>query len=294
MEDWKKKFLQRERAVFKAESAWKRLILRYQYLLWPSVFKIIGKLQADNDGRLKFSIINIQEASRVGAEVRATFKKEQRGLFGFLLDSFRSILGLSTDFYKGVKPVTPTNEQQVLNRMLKLYGYDNGNITPGSLFAALSNTDAVSADIAQRINQAILSRQDLKQFQQQFFADFINPNSGFAARYYNRFTRDLFFQFDRGVALAYADQLGLTHAIYAGTIKDTTRDFCEARNNKVYSRGEIANWNNQSWKGKDARVPVEVACGGYNCRHTYNYIDQALADVIGAQSGGINTYRDVE
>lgn len=292
--DWKKKFMERERAVFKAESAWKRLILRYQFLLWPAVYKIVQKLKADQQGKIVFSVTNIQEASRVGAEVAATFKREQKSIFGQLIDSFKQILGLSTDFYRGIKPVTPTNEQKVLNRMLKLYGYDEGKIIPGSLFASLSNTDAVSADIAQRINQAILSRQDLSQFQQQFFADFINPNSGFAARYYNRFTRDLFFQFDRGVALAYADELGLTHAVYAGTIKDTTRDFCEARNNKVYSRQEIATWNNQDWKGKDAKVPVEVACGGYNCRHTYNYIDQALADVIGAQSGGINTYRDVK
>jgi hypothetical protein len=293
MSDWKEKFLRREREVFKAESAWRRFILRYQFLLWPAVNTILGKLMADQEGRIAFTIENIQQAGKVGTEVRAMFNQNKQGFFSQLVNSLRRIFGLSTAFYNDIKPINQSREERVLSKVLQAYGYKDGKVTEGSLFAALSNTDTISQDIAQRINQAILSRQDLKQFQQQFFADFINPNSGFAARYYNRFTRDLFFQFDRAVALAYADELGLTHAIYAGTIKDTTRDFCEARNNKVYTRAEIANWNNQDWKGKDKRVPVEVSCGGYNCRHTYNYIDEALAEVIGKQSGGINTYRDV-
>jgi hypothetical protein len=292
--NWKDKFMARERAVFAAEAAWKRLILRYQFLLWPSINAIINKIQAEQDGRIKFTITNIQEAGKVSTEVASVFKRQQKTIFEQIIQGFRRIFGLSTDFYQDIQPIAQSKEQQVLSRMLRLYGYDNGKVQPGSLFAALSNTEAISQDIAQRINQAIISRQNLDEFRQQFFADFVNPNSGFAARYYNRFTRDLFFQFDRGTALAYADELGLTHAIYAGTIKDTTRGFCEARNNKVYTREEIARWNNQSWKGKDTRVPVEIACGGYNCRHTYNYVDQSIADVIASQSGGLNTYRDVE
>ena len=185
-----------------------------------------------------------------------------------------------------------SSENEVLKQLLQYYGYKDNKVIEGSLFDALNPGTDLTADIARRIQNALIMGLNKDDFRRQFQRDFNDPNSGFAMQYYTRWTKDLFFQFDRATAKALANKLNLEHAVYAGTLKDNTREFCEERLNRVYTTDEIASWNKKEWKGKNRTVPVELACGGYNCRHTLNYITKELAEVLGARQGGINTYNE--
>jgi hypothetical protein len=284
----------REKQAAASDTLMNRLWQRFQLAAWPELETVIGAMAVDKAGRITFTLSNLQRAQRVGVVVSAVYRRTmRRTVIDFLVGAFRKLFKLNTDYAKEMGNVTETAEQRVLTRLLRFYGYQDGEVLPNTLLAALDPDNGLTADISRRVQGAIAQRMPLGQFRQQFRKEFVNPKSGFAARYYRRWTNDLMMQFDRGVGMAYADELGLQHALYAGTQKDNTRDFCEARLNRVYTRPTIADWNNRQWKGKHGDLPVELACGGYNCRHILNYISPELAAVIGPQRGGIDTYAEV-
>lgn len=293
--NWEDIARQRERSAMKADAGLKGLWARIQTALWPELDAIIGGMAVDKAGRLTFTLSNMQKAQRVGMKVSAVWKRALGSMvMDFLIGAFKGLLGVNKRYIQAVAPnATEKAEERIMKRLLAFYGYKDGEVIPGTLFDALNPDKGLSAEIARKVQTAIASRQTLAQFRAQFMADFINPQSGFMARYYRRWTNDLFMQFDRGVGLAYAEELGLQHAVYAGTMKDNTRDFCERRLNRVYTRDTIAAWNRQQWNGKHRDIPVELACGGYNCRHTLNYISPELAAVVGEQRGGIDTYNQI-
>lgn len=295
MTNWEEIVRRIERQASTADTLLQRLWWQFQLVAWPEVEKVLGGIAVDRAGRITFTLANLQRAQQVGVVVSAVYRRTLRKkIIDFLVGTFRKLFKLNTDYAREMGNITEAAENRVLSRLLRFYGYDNGKILPGTLFDALAPNNGLTADIARRVSAAIAQRMPLEQFRQQFRADFINPQSGFAARYYRRWTNDLMMQFDRVVSLAYADELGLQHAVYAGTQKDNTREFCEARLNRVYTLDVIANWNNMQWKGKHRDLPVELACGGYNCRHTLNYISPELAAVLASQRGGINTYANVK
>ena len=81
----------------------------------------------------------------------------------------------------------------------------------------------------------------------------------------------------RSIAESYSKSLELDYAIYAGGEIKTTRDFCDERNGNVYTRKEIAEWNNLEWPGKKKDNNIFIDCGGYNCRHELDWISKQLA-----------------
>lgn len=293
--NWEELARRRESAIIKADAGLKPLWNRIQSAMWPHLDAIIGGMAVDNVGRMTFTLSNLQRAQRVGLRLSAVWKTTLSSVvMDYLIGSFRKLLGLNTDYVKAVTPnVTQTAEDRVLRRLLALYGYADGQVIPGTLFDALNPDKGLALEVSRKVQAAIAAKLPLEKFRAQMRKDFLHPTSGFMARYYRRWTNDLFMQFDRGVQMAYADEARLTHAVYAGTMKDTTRDFCESRLNRVYSRKEIASWNAKDWNGKHKDIPVELACGGYNCRHTLNYISEPMAEVIAATRGGINTYAEI-
>ena len=291
MTNWDDIARRREREAVTSDTALQRLWQRFQLAAWPELDAVLGAMAVDKGGRIVFNLANIQRSQRIGVVVSAVWRRSfSRIVIDFLVGAFRKLFGLNTDYARVMGNVTESAEQKVLKRLFRYYGYDEGKVIPGTLFDALDPGKGMTQDIARRVQSAIASKVPLEQFRQQFRAEFINPKSGFAARYYRRWTNDLFMQFDRGVGLAYADELGLNHAIWAHTIIDTTRNHCYKCANRVFSRSFIAKMNDEQWAGKHTYLPVEFAQGGFGCRGTFNYVSDQLAEIIGAQRGGIDVY----
>jgi hypothetical protein len=72
--------------------------------------------------------------------------------------------------------------------------------------------------------------------------------------------------FDGQFAKFRADELGLTHYIYYGTIIRDSRDFCVEHVNKVFTEEEARELWQKEWEGKSGNDPF-LDRGGYNCRH---------------------------
>lgn len=72
--------------------------------------------------------------------------------------------------------------------------------------------------------------------------------------------------FERAISVAKAEELDLQLFLYSGPVDDKTRDFCASRAGKVHHVDELAQWDNEQ------DLPVEIYLGGYNCRHSIDFI----------------------
>jgi hypothetical protein len=99
-----------------------------------------------------------------------------------------------------------------------------------------------------------------------------------ANKYFGRWTHDIYFQYQRAGANELRKDLGLKYGIYQGGLIETSRPFCEERNNKVFSIDEIMSWENLDFKGKsESGYNPIIDLGGYNCRHRIDWISDELA-----------------
>lgn len=112
--------------------------------------------------------------------------------------------------------------------------------------------------------------------------------SGVLERNIGGFVLDTYQVADSIVHNAFAERLGLKYFIYSGGLIETSRPFCKARNNKVYTTEEAK----RDWP-KDSTLPLtkaEKEAGGppddynpledrgrWNCRHRIMYIDEQTA-----------------
>jgi hypothetical protein len=156
-----------------------------------------------------------------------------------------------------------------------------GEIIKGSYFDAIFDINPVSARVINDMYKAMQSGQGVEDFKRQFRTAFLGQvNNGYLEQYFTRWSQDLYMQADAVTNLEMANRLGQNHAIYAGTEKDNTRCFCIERMNRIYTREEMITWNSLNWKGKIPNGNVLIDRGGYNCRHTLNWISDELAPLL--------------
>lgn len=103
---------------------------------------------------------------------------------------------------------------------------------------------------------------------------------GAIAKYWDRWTRDIYSQYQRAGANEIRKELGLKHAMYEGGLIDSSRAFCEEKNGQVFTEEEIKKWANEDWQGKNEGYVPELDCGGINCRHRLRWISPELAEQL--------------
>lgn len=118
----------------------------------------------------------------------------------------------------------------------------------------------------------------------------LRRSGGLLKQLFDKTMPEPYVNIDRFIGKEYATELKLNYAIYQGGTIKTSRDFCIHRNNKVFSRDEIMKFGTPydkfggytdkaagEFQGKtDPYNPLEDL-GGYNCRHSYDWISDELA-----------------
>lgn len=103
---------------------------------------------------------------------------------------------------------------------------------------------------------------------------------GIFENHYKTFSYDVYAQLSGFTSKIYADKLGLKYFIYNGGLIETSRAFCKKRNGKVFSSDEAEDWKNDPTLTaipNDLNYVWYVDRGGYNCRHTPDFIVEAVA-----------------
>lgn len=286
---------QKDRLKYSQESEenLKDKIKRLQQSLYNKVVQSFQSFSSDETGRLSFSVRNIQKVKQVGVLITQEVKERSKTLLGWIFRRLLKLFGINKKYFRQVVEPKESTEERALRKLMLIYGYDikEQKIIQGGYLSQIANTNVIANEISRYILQALSSRMTLKDFRSNFLNLFINPGkTGILQRYFSRFTKDIFMQFDRSTQVELAKEYELNHFIYAGTVMKNTRGFCEERVNRVYTVEEAEKWNDLTWKGKIPGVDFFIQCGGYNCRHTLNFITEALAKSLEKRVGAINSY----
>lgn len=93
---------------------------------------------------------------------------------------------------------------------------------------------------------------------------------GYLENYIKQTTNDSLMVFNREYLQTISEDLGMRHYLYQGTIIGDTRQFCQSKAGKYFTKEEVEKWASQTWDGKMAgtnSTTIFSYAGGYNCRH---------------------------
>lgn len=251
------------------------------------------------DARATFTIENTRAAGRtlrlVGRTVALTRQELLKELPKQLVDIFTE-----NEKYFQAQDINLSAQarRNAIARILLLYGYDEKTraVIPGSQLEQVLNLDPVVIEIGRSLNAGIGAQDTFDDLRNRIVRTITPPDrADLAERIIVNRAREMQAQFDRESKNAIAEISGqATVAIYAGTRVDDTRPFCMARYQNFYTRDEIARWDGRKWAGKIPNVPVTIQCGGYNCRHTLNWLSPAVAERMMKRYGKqLNEYRSI-
>ena len=286
MAKWQDYSKRREQLAKELDEALKKRVSMLQDWLYVRLLEILDDL--DNEGgKIKTTTGNYAKSRKVSLIIEQLNKASRKDFLPWLVSSLLNLFDTNRQYFKAIQDYDfNTVDSKALQLTMLQYGYDvkAKEVIPGGWLASLTSHEKVKQDVLVRVNQAIAGGVGLKEFRKQFRDDFTGK-LGVLDKYYAQTTGDLFINHDRAVGLVYANELGLNHAVYSGTIVKDSRPFCVSRNNHIYTRAEIESWQSREWAGK-AKGSVLIHLGGYKCRHSLNWISEGMAN----QMGKINTY----
>lgn len=236
--------------------------------------------------------IDLLAANRISQQVQVIYEARKPTIANFIYQRFLSLIGLNNNYFEqaaGQRP--PTSVQQ---QLLQLHGLNpaDGSLIPGGYLDQWLGSAPVGLRTAQQIQTMFQADQpSLEDFRRQFRAVFVQQ--GLLERHFQRWSGDLFAQFDRANATQSAQELGMKHFIYAGTLVRDSRLHCRRRVNRIYTLDEEKKWDSLQWAGKIPGVPASVQQGGYNCLHSRMFISDEMAEIQTNFLGPINSYNSL-
>lgn len=284
----------RQRFASKFEVDLKRKAKALQAELYREIYRYLSSsVTTDQNGFVRFNIRNVRAANGVGSAIKAFAANQGRKLLTWIIRRLSDLFGVNKNYFRSFLEYPGSRDESALRLIMMRLGYDtnNGRIIPGGYLSGVFQLDQVATQVGRDIQQALATKPTLNQFRSAFRARFFS--AGYVERHFQRFTGDLFHQFDRAAQTVLADELNLEHFAYSGTLIKTSRCFCERRVNRIYTKAFAANWNDIKWRGKIENGDFFQDAGGYNCRHHLSYISKQQAERMANQRGfEINTFTE--
>jgi hypothetical protein len=187
------------------------------------------------------------------------------------------------------------------NKLINLkIGLDGGKMTRGGFLQSFFDSNTIGTDLKQMTSKAVTSNMNMKDYVSDL-KDMITGTdeyTGGLERQFQRYGYDIYQQYDAAYNMTLGNEFGFNYFIYQGGLINDSRDFCAAHNNKVYSLEETKDWS--SWTPAQGEYPAGYVVkardiyavpsylgypgydpgidrGGYNCRHSFGWINDDLA-----------------
>lgn len=247
----------------------------------------------DQDNRVRLTVRNVRAANGVTAIINRFIRDKGAALIRWTVRRLSDLFRVNANYFRASQNVPESVEQRAFRLLMLRLGYDTAQnrVVQGGFLASVFQLDGVAASVARDIQQALAARMTLAKFRQNFSARFLA--AGYMERWFDRFSRDLFHQFDAATQNVMSEELGLDYFQYSGTSIRTTRCFCDRRLNRIYTKDFAERWNNDSWRGKIENGNFFTDRGGYNCRHHLSYMTETRAKRVSNQRGfEINSFNE--
>lgn len=234
------------------------------------VFSVVMPSLDIRDGMIVNSTKNlrrINNSTRLKSFLKNTINKKLAALY---VNSFKSLNESVSGYYGNYDSLTKSMREQILNR---------ANLGAEGFIETLFDNNEVQKQIQDTLRGAVSSSLSVEDIQATLKAQIegTEEKMGTLESFHYSNGRDEFQRYTRGLDEQFSQRLNLNYAIYQGGEITTTRQFCEERNNKVFNRETIAEWQNEDFQGKMKGHDIFVDAGGYNCRHNYDWISFEMA-----------------
>ena len=271
---------QRFQDAIDAGNSFEKLIRKFQQVFYSALSDFIVGFDTEN-GNLKATAKNTGRLGGIFKIFRSIQPDYQEQALSEIQDWTGKFLESNKGYFAAMDLGGQSADEYARWYALWSWGYDvkTGKLVEGGYLSGLFNNQQIAQRVGAAINSAILQKMSLQEFQIAFRKIFVgNIGQGMLERHWKTNSFDLFQRIDRAANFAYAEQFGLTWAIYSGTLMADSRPFCIERVNKVFNRDQIASWSDLEFQGKP-KIGYNpfMDCGGFNCRHHLSWISEPLA-----------------
>lgn len=222
-------------------------------------------------------------------------EEELKPIVSTFASDITKLLKYNQKYYDGVKP--SDEHGQIKESVLGALGISGAVIAGGSLLFNILTDRAAIAAIKTVVMAGIGTGLTITSLKIALKETIVSKSGGLIKSLFNERLPDPYVKVDRFIGKKYQVALKLNYAIYQGGTIGTSREFCIERNNKVFSREEIAKFgtsadkwggyedNNGNFQGKTNPYEPFQDLGGYNCRHFLTYISDELAFTLRSELG---------
>ncbi len=217
------------------------------------------------------------------------FKRYQNttknNLVNSIIEDIDNILEDNHKFYRSTveKAVDKSDIKKLINRRLGIN--DNGSLVREGYMNGLLDDTAIRSEIQKHVFREIFKQSGFESFKEslKILIEGETEKFGLFQKHYKTFSYDAYAQLNSFTSATYAQKLGLSHFIYNGGLIKTSREFCKKRNAEVFSTQEAEKWKDDpTLEAIDNRETYNwlIDRGGYNCRHTIDFIADEVAFVL--------------
>lgn len=218
------------------------------------------------------------------------FKKYQENTQANLINSIvgdiDSILDDNDAFYKKTAPGYDLDKADIKMLLDRRLGIDeNGKLVRHGYMNGLLDDTAIRSEIQKFVFKEMFKASGFEAFKKGL-KEFIEGDKnkfGLFQKHYKTFSYDAYAQLNSFTSGQYANKLGMYYFIYNGGLIKTSRDFCRSRNGEVFSTEEAEDWkNDDDLKAIENKESYNwlIERGGYNCRHSIDFIAPEIAFVL--------------
>jgi hypothetical protein len=206
-------------------------------------------------------------------------------------DGVQSIAKFNTDYFSefgsgSEYERTRTKVQGLINDRLGLG--EKTKLKPGGFVDNLMKDNSIRTQLKNFTIQEVVKGVGFKDFKYGLEKMIVGDRDRLGAfeRYHRQYTYDVFVQVDRSESALMAKELNLKYFIYAGTVIDTSRTFCEKRAGEVFTVDEAQKWEDDPWiknafkKGYITTYDPVQDLGLWGCRHIAKFISKEAAEKL--------------
>lgn len=245
--------------------------------------KFIDKLEKDEDGNVKNNDNNRRLLNEIDEVFKEYNKNEGRQTIELLLQSVTSIMSFNQGYFQALDGNARTLKimPKVKDFMKVWLGIKGDIVEPNGYIGKLVSNDPAKIALKNQAMKIVIGQEGFEDAKKQIktLIDGNQNTMGALEKHHRNFAFDLYSQIDRATSDVIRNDLGFEFAVYEGGIIESSRIFCEEHDGKIYHISEIKKFNPKEAKPPNYN-PITDA-GGFNCRHSYNWISTALAKAMG-------------
>jgi len=282
--------------IEKRQEAMKTTFTASEKRLYEQIFdKIVSGFETEN-GALVASGKNLNITSELNGIFKQFNKTEYSKIIGKFSSELGQIVDMNSDYFRNVADSATPERFNMVNKEVKSFmskriGLNSSSeIVKDSYLDRLIKDETLKNKVKDKLLRGVTNKVPVKKLIKDLQDTIVGNEKveGGLIQYFNTNIRDTYNQFDRTTSKLYADKLDLKYFVYQGGKIKTSRKFCLKHDGKCYSTDEAKLWEKQiglkDSKGKPigpiankATYNPLVDCGGYNCRHSLDFISNSLA-----------------